>query len=105
MVAGEALAAAEATGIEAMSLRAEKEAATRAAAAGLGASKQIEGSPTHGMKRKFVAASTSTASKAVATEMGRRIAEEEIDIDEEETVQFKAIPQAIFGTAPIESGV
>ena len=105
MVAGEALAAAEATGIEAMGQRAEKEAILRAAATGLGAEKQKDDSTSQGMKRKFVAASASAANKAVATEMGRRILEEEIDIDEEETVQLKAVPQAIFGTAVVDSSV
>ena len=78
MVAGEALEA-EATGIEAMGQRAEKEAAKRAATQGLGSDGTEDKA---GQKRKFVPAS-SGANKVAATETGRKAVQEEIIIDDE----------------------
>ena len=102
MVAGEAIQAAEPTGVEAMGQRAEKDAERRAAAA-LGTEGMLGEDGSQGQKRKFVAASTSTANKSVALENGRKIVAEEIDIDDDGPVQMREVPLAVFGSSAIEN--
>ena len=109
MVAGEALQAAELTGIEAMGQKAEKDAEQRAAAAAAaGGAEGVSGGTENGaqgQKRKFVAASTTTANKVMTLEKGRTLVSEEIDIDDEGPVQLRAVPLAVFGAAAVSAAV
>jgi pre-mRNA-splicing factor SYF1 len=88
MVAGESLEAEqdrdEATGIEAMSKKAEREAQAKAGFLGLGSGPQEPDDATLGGKRKFVPAAGQVANKAATKENtnSNRANPDELDIDE-----------------------